>query len=74
MGTTCPKDKSNLQLLGNLGSDMDQKGKIQWFMVLYMSALEALNSVKDIRHFGLKLPKFGGPGTIICQGPHRPGT
>src|SRR5882762_2091265 len=60
---TYPKDKSNLRLSVNLGSDMDQKGKIWWIKVPYISAPEALNSVKGIRHFGLKPPKFGGHGT-----------
>ena len=60
---TYPKDKSNLRLSVNLGSDMDQKGKIRWIKVPYISAPEALNSVKGIGHFGLKPPKFGGHGT-----------
>ena len=71
---TYPKDKSNLQLSVNLGSDMNQKGKTRWIKVPYISAPEALNSVKGIRHFGLKPPKFDGHGTRapyygICRGP-----
>jgi len=39
-----------------------EKGKIRWVKVPYMSAPEALNSVKGIGPFGPKPPKFGGSG------------
>ena len=55
-----------------MGSDLDQEGQ-DVVGQAYMSGPEALNSVKGIRHFGLKPPKLGGPGTYdssigICWG------
>jgi hypothetical protein len=57
---TCPKDRSNLQLSVNLGSDMDWKGQD----LVGQSAIHVHSrGPKFSERYWSKPPKFSGPGT-----------